>query len=213
MNTDLHRPPAPSQPLIGRLDRLLAPLETALDLIAALFIFALMLVGVAQIFGRKLFDAPIFGYIDIVELAMATFAFLGVAYCQRLGGHVRMEILLSHLRGRTLWMVEALATVVGLIIVAILVYYGYDHFMRAYEYGDSTIDAEYPLWPSKLLVPFAFSVLWLRLALQLLGYLRLAGQPDAQPVAVPHIESIEEIARREIEEALGAEERKPRNNG
>ena len=183
MNTDLQRPRAPSQPLVGRLDRLLAPIETALDLVAALFIFALMLVGVVQIFGRKLFDAPIFGYIDIVELAMATFAFLGVAYCQRLGGHVRMEMLISHLRGRTLWMVEALATVVGLIIVAILVYYGYDHFMRAYEYGDSTIDAEYPLWPSKLLVPFAFSVLWLRLALQLAGYVRLVGQPDAAPVA------------------------------
>jgi C4-dicarboxylate transporter, DctQ subunit len=213
MNPDREHSAQPSQPLIGRLDRLLAPLETALDLIAALFIFALMLVGVAQIFSRKLFDAPIFGYIDLVELAMATFAFLGVAYCQRLGGHVRMEILLSHLRGRTLWMVEALATVVGLIIVAILVYYGYDHFMRAYEYGDSTIDAEYPLWPSKLLVPFAFSVLWLRLALQLLGYLRLVGQPDAQPVAVPHIESIEEIARREIEEARVDEVKKASGRG
>jgi C4-dicarboxylate transporter, DctQ subunit len=213
MNTDLQHPTQPPQPLIGRLDRLLSPIETALDFIAALFIFALMLVGVAQIFGRKLFDAPIFGYIDIVELAMATFAFLGVAYCQRLGGHVRMEILLSQLRGRTLWLVEAMATVVGLIIVAILVYYGYDHFMRAYEYGDSTIDAEYPLWPSKLLVPFAFSVLWLRLALQLLGYLRLVGHPDAQPVAVPHIESIEEIARREIEEALADENRKANGSG
>lgn len=213
MNTDFQHPRAPSQPLVGRLDRLLAPIETALDLVAALFIFALMLVGVAQIFGRKLFDAPIFGYIDLVELAMATFAFLGVAYCQRLGGHVRMEMLISHLRGRTLWVVEALATVVGLIIVAILVYYGYDHFMRAYEYGDSTIDAEYPLWPSKLLVPFAFSVLWLRLALQLAGYVRLVGQPDAEPVAVPHIETIEEIARKEIEESLGDEDRRaPRND-
>jgi C4-dicarboxylate transporter, DctQ subunit len=213
MNSDLQRPAPSPQPLVGRMDRLLAPIETILDLIAALFIFALMLVGVAQIFGRKLFDAPIFGYIDLVELAMATFAFLGVAYCQRLGGHVRMEMLISHLRGRTLWVVEALATVVGLIIVAILVYYGYDHFMRAYEYGDSTIDAEYPLWPSKLLVPFAFSVLWLRLALQLLGYLRLVGQPDAQPVAVPHIESIEEIARREIEEALVDEDKRASDRG
>ena len=137
-------------PLVARLDRYFSVVENTFNAIAGIAIMFLMFFAVYQVLGRKIFNAPIFGYIDWVEQIMILFAFVGVAYCQRLGGHVRMEILISQLRGRTLWIAEALATVVGLIIVTILVYYGYDHFMRAYEYGDSTIDAEYPLWPSKL---------------------------------------------------------------
>lgn len=188
---------------LGRLDRALFRVETFFNLVAGLFIFALMLLGVVQIFGRKLFNMPIFGYIDMVELAMATFAFLGIAYCQRLGGHVRMEIILGRLKGRTLWSTEIFGMLVAMFVVGVLIYYGFTHFLRAYELGDSTIDAEYPVWPSKLLVPLAFSLLWLRLMIQLAGYLRLLRDPDAAPVGVPVIETVEEHARQEIGEALG----------
>jgi TRAP-type C4-dicarboxylate transport system permease small subunit len=192
--------------LISRLDRWLSPIETGLNLIAAAFIFFLMLIGVWQVVGRKLFNLPIFGYIDIIELSMTAFAFLGIAYCQRLGGHVRMELVLDHMKGRTLWLMEVAMTVVALVVIAVIGYYGYDHFLRAYHSGDSTIDAEYPVWPSKLVVPVAFAILWLRLLIQLAGYLRLVGSPDAEPVGVPRIATIEELARKEIEDARIVEE-------
>ena len=192
--------------LITRLDRWLSPIETGLNLIAAAFIFFLMLIGVWQVVGRKLFNLPIFGYIDIIELSMTAFAFLGVAYCQRLGGHVRMELVLDHMKGRTLWLMEVAMAVVALVVIAVIGYYGYEHFLRAYHSGDSTIDAEYPVWPSKLVVPVAFAILWLRLLIQLAGYLRLVGSPDAEPVGVPRIATIEELARKEIEDARIVEE-------
>ena len=192
--------------LITRLDRWLSPIETGLNLIAAAFIFFLMLIGVWQVVGRKLFNLPIFGYIDIIELSMTAFAFLGIAYCQRLGGHVRMELVLDHLKGRTLWLMEVAMTVVALVVIAVIGYYAYDHFLRAYHSGDSTIDAEYPVWPSKLVVPVALAILWRRLLIQLAGYLRLVASPGAEPVGVPRIATIEELARKEIEDARIVEE-------
>ena len=194
---------------LGWFDERLARVETAFNLIAALFIFALMFLGIAQVLGRKLFNAPMVGYIDFVELSMATFAFLGVAYCQRLGDHVRMELFLTFLKGRALWMFEAFATLAGLFIIAVLIYYGFEHFLRAYQLGDSTIDAEYPVWPSKLLVPVAFSLLWLRLLVQLVGFLRLARRPQATPVAVPLVRSVAEQAAHEIEEIITVHEHPP----
>ncbi len=188
---------------LGRTDRFLFRIETGLNLIAAGSIFFLMLLGVGQIVARKVFQAPIFGYIDVVEQAIAIFAFLGIAYCQRLGGHIRMELFLSRMSGRTLWLVEAAAIIFAMIIIGIFIPFSFDHFMRAFEYGDSTIDAELPVWPSKLVVPIAFTLLWLRLLLQLIGFLRLAAKPDATPIAVPLIHDVEEQARLEIEEALG----------
>ena len=184
-------------------DRWLSPVEDVMNHVAGLAILALMMMGVTQIVLRKIFNAPLLGYIDLVELSMATFAFLGAAYCQRLGDHIRMEILLATLKGRMLWLAEFVGTLAALIVVGILVWYGWDHFLRAYELGDTTIDAQYPVWPSKLLVPVAFAVWFLRLLLQLLGFLRLSLHPDLRPVAVPVIEDVSEQAREEIREAFG----------
>lgn len=188
---------------LGVLDRWLRPVEDSLNLIAALAIFLLMLLGVTQIALRKVFNAPIVGYIDAVELSMATFAFLGVAYCQRLGDHIRMEILIGLLKGRALWWAEFVSTLAALAIVGVLVWFGWDHFLRSFLIGDTTIDAEYPVWPSKLLVPVAFVVWFLRLALQLFGFLRLVRYPDAEPVAVPVMIGVAAHAKEEIRDAFG----------
>jgi TRAP-type C4-dicarboxylate transport system permease small subunit len=125
------------------------------------------------------------GFLDVIELSMAAFAFLGAAYCQRLGGHIRMDLAVAQLRGRWLWAAEALATLVALVVFALLIKGTFDHFLRAWTIGDTTIDAELKTWPSKLLAPVGLSFLWLRLLLNLFGYLRLVRHPDAVQVAVP----------------------------
>jgi TRAP-type C4-dicarboxylate transport system permease small subunit len=192
--------------LFAALDRWVFRIERLFALIAAVSIFALMLLGVAQIFGRKLFNAPIFGYIDLVELSMGVFAFLAIAYCERLGGHVRMELLVGFLRGRLLWLFEFVSILVALFVVGVLAYYGYTHALRAYEFGDSTIDAQYPMWPSKALVPLAFGLLWIRLLLLAYGYGRLLVNPRLKPVGVPTIADVAAQARREAEEAQAVEQ-------
>ena len=179
--------------------------ESALNLAAALVILAVMFIGVFQVFGRKLINLPVPGYVDVIEFVMTVFAFISIAYTQRLGGHVRMEIILKRFRGRTLWVVEAFGTLTVIVIVAILAWFGYEHFLRAWNIGDSTIDVEIPLWPSKLLVPAAFAVLLVRLAIQLAGFLRLAGRPDAAPIGIPLIETVDEQAQHEIETGLAGE--------
>jgi len=189
-------------PALAAFDRRLGRVEEWFNLLAAFFIFGLMLLGIVQVLGRQLFNMPLSGYIDFVELSMAAFAFLGIAYCQRMGGHVRMEMMLKALKGRPQWVLEALGTAVGLVIVGVLVWYGYTHFLRAWQLGDSTIDAELPVWPSKLAVPVAFALLWVRLLVQLVGYVRLAIDPSRGPVAVPVMLTVEELARMEIEESI-----------
>ncbi|MDH3968481.1 MAG: TRAP transporter small permease, partial [Rhodospirillales bacterium] len=85
---------------LARADGLLARVENGLNLFAGVLIFGLMLLGVAQIVLRTAFRAPIFGYIDIVEVSMVGFAVLAISFVQRVGGHVRMELLVSRLTGR-----------------------------------------------------------------------------------------------------------------
>lgn len=186
---------------LARADRLLSPLENALNLLSGLLIFGLMFLGMLQIILRTVFRAPIFGYIDIVEATMIAFALLSISQVQRLGGHVRMEILVGYLRGVALWAAEAIGVAVQMVIVAVLIPYSYNHFHRAWSFGDSTIDIELATWPAKLLVPVMLCVLLARLLIQLLGYIRLTANPDYAPVAVPVMKSVEQQAEDEIKGA------------
>ena len=185
--------------LLHRADRLLGVVENALNLFAGALVFALMLFGVAQIVLRTVFRAPILGYIDVVEVSMVGFAVLSIAFVQRVGGHVRMELLLSRLRGRALWLLEAAGTGAAAFLVAVLIPYSYRHFERAFEFGDSTIDVELATWPAKLVVPVALALLLLRLVVQFAGFVRLLVDPRLEPVAVPTIKGVEAQAQEEIE--------------
>lgn len=199
---------SPAAQKFSNLDAAYSAVENFLNMIAALTILSLMFVGTYQVFGRKLLNVPVPGYVDVVEMAMTTFAFLGLAYCQRLGGHIRMEIIIGRFKGRALYLLEFIGTLIVMLVVAILIVYTWDHFLRAYENGDSTIDIEIILWPSKLAVPFAFSVLMIRLILQAVGFYRLIRNPEAEQIAVPHIETVDEQAQKEIDAGLAGEEEK-----
>ncbi len=181
-------------------------LEDGLNLIAAAAIFFLMFVGVFQIIGRTVFDTAIYGYIDYMEQASALFAFLGIAYAQRVGAHIRMDLLLRGFSMRFLWSMELFCVLVALVVITVLIDSTFQNFLRAWQLGDSTMDIKLPVWPTKLIVPFVLAVLWVRLVLQSVDYARLVRHPLAEPVAVPVIETIEVQAQNEIEEALGREE-------
>lgn len=185
------------------IDRQLGRVENVFNDIGGVFIFALMWLTMAEVLGRRLFNSPVPGAIDYIEVGMAAFAFMGAAYCQRLGGHVRMDLLVSNLKARLLWAVEALAIFVAVVYVAIIVWASAQDLWRSFDLGDETLDAHFPVWPSKLIVPVAMALLELRLLVNLWGYLRLFMLPDAEPWAVPKIMHVEDVAQEQIREVLG----------
>ena len=185
--------------VLSRLDRIYFRFEVLLNLMGGLAIFLLVLLATTNVLGRFLFSLPIDGYVDWVEQAMAFIAFLGIAYTNRLGGHIRMDIVISRLHGRMLWISELLSVVLMLGVTLVLIYGSYLHFWRAYDIGDSSLDINLPTWPAKLVVPFALTVLALRLLLQLWGYARAVREGGDQPVAVPLIESAADVAAKEAE--------------
>jgi len=199
-------------PRLRKADAIVSRLENFLTTIAAVVIMFIMFFATAQVFSRKIFSYPLWGFIDIIEIVMVTFAFLAVAYCQRLGGHIRMELLVRRLSGRALWIAEFIGVLLALIIILCLMLFAWDFFLRAFELGDSTIDRDLPIWPAKLVIPVAFAVLNLRLIVQLFAYARLIKNPDAEPIAIPVIEKFEEIAQQEIEGAMGDDARGEERN-
>lgn len=192
--------------LLSRLDQKLTKLEDAMSFVAAMVILLLMVAGTVNGIGRKFFHFNIWGYTDLVQLFMVAFSFLAISGMQRVGGHIRMELVVRQLKGRTLWIAEFIGVLVALFVIGVLLYYSSTALERAIVLGDSTIDRELPTWPSKLWVPFSFAVLIGRLLLQSWGYLRLIKTPDATPIAVPLMHSEAEMAEKEIHDTFGDDE-------
>src|SRR6188508_2803008 len=107
--------------LLRKADKVLSHTEDGLNLIAALAVFFLMFVGVAQIVGRTIFDFAIYGYIDWIEQASSLFAFLGIAYAQRLGSHIGMDLTMGWPASRR-WKLELFCVVVTILVVTVLIY-------------------------------------------------------------------------------------------
>ncbi len=197
--------------LLSRIDCRLYQVESFLALIGGFAVFSLMLLAVVSVGGRNFFNQPLPGYVDWIEQAMPFIAFIGVSYCQRLGGHIRMDILVGLLRGRALWVAEFIGTLFILILMLLMIWGTWSHFERSFDWSapywsrDSSLDIRLPLWPAKLLVPVAFSVLALRMAIQVWGYGRAMLSGTLEPVAVPLIEDVSKIAEQEVKAVSGLE--------
>ncbi len=195
---------------LSRLDRALLPVERVMALLSGLAVLSLMILAVVSVLGRNFLNQPLPGYVDWIEQAMPLIAFLGIAYVQREGGHIRMDILVGQLRGRALWVVEFVTVFFILVLMLFLVWGSWAHFARSFDFGaplwsnDSSMDIALPLWPAKLIVPVAFGVLCARLVLQLWAYGRAIRTGEAHPVAVPLIETAAEAAEREALSVSGA---------
>jgi TRAP-type mannitol/chloroaromatic compound transport system permease small subunit len=198
--------------LLSRMDQTLLKLEQFFGLISGLAVFALMFLAVYSVSGRNIFASPVRGYVDWIEVTMPLIAIMGISYTQRDGGHIRMDILVSRLRGRVLWAAEFVTTFLVLILMILLIWGSWAHFQRSFDFAaplwsrDSTIDIKLPVWPAKLVVPVAFSVLALRLCIQLTSYGKAIISGTSTPVAVPMIEDAATIAAREAAAVTGREQ-------
>ena len=191
--------------LLSRIDVLLLKVERFCALISGLTIFSLMFLAVYSVSGRKFFNAPLAGYVDYIEAALPIIAIMGVSYVQRDGSHIRMDIFVSLLKGRTLWLFELISVFFILVLILCLTWGAWLHFDRSFDCSrpfcsrDSSIDIGLPIWPSKLVVPFAFTVLSFRLILQAIGYSRALYLDLEKPAAVPLVLSASEQAKLETE--------------
>lgn len=163
------------KPLISHVDRWVSPMETGLNIVGAALIGFLMLFTVGEIVGRYLFNSPIKGHVEIVQLTMAGVVFLGIAFTQKVGGHVRMELFVVRvLKGRLRLIVESFTLLLALFIFAMITVYSLQDTLYSLRIGDNTPLLYWPTWPSKLCIPVGSFFLCLRLVVQIIQHLSQA---------------------------------------
>lgn len=90
-------------------------------------IVALMLLTVANIVGRWLWDIPVSGSVELTQTGMVAIVFLGLAYAQVQEDHIRVDLLYERLGNRGKTVLGLFAAVVSFATVAVVTWSLYDY--------------------------------------------------------------------------------------
>ncbi|AVO51366.1 TRAP transporter small permease [Ectopseudomonas mendocina] len=124
----------------------LRKLYTLSGLLAGLFLILICVLIVAQILARQ-FGTMIPSTDEFAAYCMAASGFLALPYALMRGAHIRVELLFRLLPQRSLFAVEVLGNVVGLLIAAYLAWYCALFVLESYEFREvSSGLLPIPMW-------------------------------------------------------------------
>jgi TRAP-type C4-dicarboxylate transport system permease small subunit len=83
------------------LEHVLSPVMSSVGLIGSIVTALAMLLIVADVFGRRFFNQPITGTLEINEFMLVIITFCTIAFCQFIKGHVTIDILVERLSQKT----------------------------------------------------------------------------------------------------------------
>jgi len=150
-------------------------IEDWLNLASVFIIMFLMFFATTEILGRYIFNAPVPGHVEIVELIMAGVVFFGIAYTERVGGHVRMELFITRiLKGRAYHIAEAITTTLSLFVYLFILVYTFKFALFSFQVGDTTAYIYWPTWPSKFAIPLGSLFLCIRFVIELIQHVSQA---------------------------------------
>ncbi len=188
------RTPSPS-PLYERLRRLIDSIDTALLAVGCAMLFALMLVVVADVSLRYIFNAPlVWSYEIISSYLMPGLFFLAASHTLKTHGHVSVDILHNYVGRKTRYVFEALGSTLAVPAFALATWVSAQNTWKDLQDGAaSTSGLGLPTWTISLLLPLGFGLLTLRLLLNASGYMAtlVTGR---ELKALPPISGTEDLA-------------------
>lgn len=107
--------------------------------VAGVAILSLAIVlTIADIAARAVLNVSITGMIDITQLCVMAMAFWSIPYAFIRDGHVRITFATERLPVRARAALDGLAAMAGVVVVALIGWFGLERALAALQYGDSS---------------------------------------------------------------------------
>lgn len=153
------------------LDRLLGFMAA----LSGMILFFMMFLVVVNTMSRKFFNAPVSGAFEITQSLLTLAIFFSIAYTQRAGGHINVDVLSRHFSKSVRGVMELIAPLLGVICFAWATYANWLFAHESYltneqEWGAIT----YPIWPVKMAMCFGLGLLAVQFFADFLKNLRAA---------------------------------------
>ena len=135
-------------------------LSTTLAMLAAACgAFVMMLISL-DVFNRVVTGRSIRGAFEAVELLLVLIVFLGIAYAERSGAHVRVRLLTTKLAPTFAEVTRLFGNLVALGIVAWMAYESGFAAQRSVATGEFRMGlVAFPIWPGRIAVAIGLTLL------------------------------------------------------
>lgn len=114
--------------------------------LASFALVALMMVTVADVFLRYVFNSPIRGSYDIVECMLLIFVFHGMAAGFFGRRNIVIDILDSFIAARAVAFLVHLADALSVLVLILIFWAMINPAVQIYQYGDVKLDSQIPIY-------------------------------------------------------------------
>lgn len=140
-------------------------------IIASVLVLIIMLLTVADVTGRYLFNFPIQGTIDIASALLVASTLLTLAYIQHKDKHIYVDFIVTRVPPKVRHTMELFALIIFFLIAAIGAWRCAPDMVMSWQTGEATSGIiEIPYAPLRTVVFFSFVLLTLCLLIQLIQF-------------------------------------------
>ncbi len=159
--------------LLDRIDKPLQAAVKAAHMASAFILYPFMVAVITvDVTGRFLFNNPLSWGTEGSGLIQIMAIFLACAFVESTKGHIQLDILYSKFSPRTQNLVNMLSCVVAGIWVGMLGSRSFTEIFMSMDMLESGMDVTLPFWPIRVVMTFAFALLFLQLMMNFLVNLK-----------------------------------------
>lgn len=142
---------------------------------AGLALTVMLVLQVANIIGRKFFEYPILGTVELTRMLLAVVVFLGLAHSEDLGDHITIDLIYVRLGPRMRTAFNVFANLLSVGVIGLMAYQLFDYSSFTRGTGEETGILEWPIWPFVVVSAFGAGLYAVAIGLKLV--LRALGEP------------------------------------
>lgn len=150
-------------------EKIVERLALAVLLIGGLGMLMSMFLGVADIVGTQVLNAPIPGPRELTESTMVLIVFGALTYAQLRRAHIRVEILYLKTGPHARAAMDVVADICALIFFSLLLWQSINEALYSLQIGEATVGLiRFPLWPARFTLCAGTALMIVRLILDLI---------------------------------------------
>jgi C4-dicarboxylate transporter DctQ subunit len=122
---------------------------------------------------RYLHIRPPIWILQFTEYALLWVTFLGAAWLLRLGGHIRIDTVITRLGPKTRGVVEVIISILGFVVCLVMVWFGIEKTIEFYDRGIMDVKGVIiPKYPIFLIIPVGGFMLLLQFGRNVYKHIR-----------------------------------------
>ena len=164
---------------------------------SALCICVVALAVSADVMRRQLVGPAIPGVVEFSVVLLVVMVFFGLAQAHRTGQEITVDVITVRLQGRARAAVEALALLIGIVVLFPIMESTWENALASYARGEYRYGLlRVPVWPARMAIPIGLAAYLLLLVISLVHRLRELVAGTSRGAVVEVEEELEESSSR-----------------